>query len=150
MPQSLTKIYIHCVFGTKNRANLIRKEDFNKVYKYIAGIINSLNGHAIEIGGTTNHIHILATLPKTLSTSKFINQIKSSSSKWIKTIDPHYTSFKWQNGYGAFSVSSSKIQPVQAYIQNQEAHHKQITYQEEVVSFLKQYKIEYNEEYLWD
>ena len=150
MSQSLAQIYIHIVFSTKYRKPLILPKTEEELYAYIGGIIKGLKGNSIKINGVSNHIHILTTLPKTVTLSKYLEEIKRSSSKWIKTKGDNYKNFSWQRGYGAFSVSSYKVDVVKNYIAKQKEHHKSQGFKEEFIKFLDEYKIEYDERYLWD
>ena len=112
--------------------------------------IKRIGGIPFLINGTKDHIHVFTTLPKTISLAKFIEEIKRNSSRWIKSKGTGYQNFAWQNGYGAFSVSSSKKGIVIKYIANQKEHHKKQTFKEELLAFLNEYEIDYNEKYLWD
>lgn len=150
MPQSLAYNYIHLVFSTKYREHTILPEIQQKLYDYIAGICKSLESPAIQIGGITDHIHILFILSKKRSLISIVEEVKKSSSKWIKTQGIEYNNFYWQGGYAAFSVNPKQVQIVKRYIQNQEEHHRKKAFQKEYITFLKQYKIEYDERYVWD
>lgn len=150
MPQSLSQVYLHIVFSTKNRENLIKPEIEIQLHKYIAGILRNLDCQLIKIGGTQNHIHILNTFSRTISISKMLEFVKKDSSKWIKTQGSDYKNFYWQNGYGVFSVSQSIIETVKIYIENQKKHHKKKTFKEEYREFLNEYNIKYDEKYVWD
>lgn len=101
------------------------------------------------INGTENHIHILCIMSKNVSLASLIEDVKRNSSRWIKTKDNHYRNFAWQEGYSGYSVSQSKVETVKKYIENQENHHKQQTFEEEYIQFLKVYNIDYDEKYLW-
>ena len=149
MAQSLAQVYIHLVFHTKYSSVTIREEDLPLLFAYIDGIIVNKNAMVIQIGGIPNHIHILCTLPRTISMADFVEDIKKCSSKWIKTIAPYYSQFAWQGGYAVFSVSASVVEKVKAYVQNQKEHHRKKTFQEEYEAFLKAYNIEYNPEYVF-
>ena len=149
MAQSLAQVYIHLVFHTKYSSVTIREEDLPELFAYIDGIIVNKNAMVIQIGGVPNHIHILCTLPRTISMADFVEDIKKCSSKWIKTIAPYYSQFAWQGGYAVFSVSASVVEKVKAYVQNQKEHHRKKTFQEEYEAFLKAYNIEYNPEYVF-
>ena len=116
MAQSLSKIYVHLVFHTKYSSVTILEKDLPKLFAYIDGIIVNNKAMVIQIGGIHNHLHILCTLPRTISTASFVEDIKKCSSKWIKTLDPYYSNFAWQGGYGIFSVSASQITKVKNYI----------------------------------
>ncbi len=148
MSQSLAKNYIHLIFATKYRENIIKQTDLSELYAYITGILNHIDCPMICIGGTTNHVHVLCVLNKNMALSKMVEEVKRSSSKWIKSKDSFYRQFGWQNGYGAFSVSQSKVEIVVKYIQNQEEHHKKMLFVDELKMFLREYGVEYKEEYL--
>lgn len=148
MPQSLAKLYIHIIFHIKSTSVTIRKKKAHELYAYIGSIIKSADSVPIIINGMENHIHILCTLSKNISLAKLIEKIKSLSSKWIKGKDYYYHHFAWQGGYGAFSVSSSLHDKTIQYILKQEEHHRRMTFKEEYLLFLKEYNIQYNENYL--
>ena len=150
MANTLVQLYIHVMFHVKSTSVPMRPEDLSRVFSYISGGVRGMGSTAIAIGGMTDHVHILASLPKTLSVSSFVGGIKSQSSKWIKTVDAEaYQAFAWQDGYGAFSVSSSILERVQYYVMNQAAHHtaKKISYEEEYKEWLERYHVEYDEKY---
>lgn len=148
MSQSLSKNYIHLIFSTKYREAQMRKEDYPDIYAYISGILTNLDCPLITIGGTSNHLHILCALNKNIALSKMVEEVKKSTSRWIKGKGSFYRQFAWQDGYGAFSVSQSKVETVSQYIRNQETHHATRTFEEELRIFLNEYKVEYNENYL--
>lgn len=148
MANTYTKLNIHIVFHVKSTGITIRKEDLGKVFSYIGGIIKNLGGYSVTIGGITNHVHILATMPKTVSVSEFVQKIKANSSKWIKTIDEYYETFAWQEGYGAFCVSPSLLKKTIRYIETQELHHHEESAQNEFIRYLKINDIEFDERYL--
>lgn len=149
MSQSLNKIYIHIIFSTKNREDILPQQDLNEIHSYIGGIINHNLCKSIIVGGTPNHVHILCELASTVSISMLLQETKRSSSKWMKNRYPQKQYFAWQNGYAAFSVSQSKLDAVRNYIQNQQEHHTKKSFREELLEFLKSYQVEYKEEYLW-
>ena len=149
MSQSLNKIYTHIIFSTKNREDTLPSTDLNEVHNYIGGIINNNLCKCIIIGGTSNHVHILCELASTVSISMLLQEIKRSSSKWMKHKYPAKQHFAWQSGYAAFSVSQSKVDVVTGYIKNQEEHHRKRSFKEELIEFLDNYHVEYNEDYLW-
>ena len=150
MANTYTKLNIHIVFHVKSTGVCIRKENLPQVFSYIGGIINNIGGYPITVGGIENHIHILATMPKTMSVSEFVQKIKANSSKWIKTIDNYYESFAWQEGYGAFCVSPSLLKKTIRYIETQEQHHHEESVPNEYKRFLKTNCIEFDERYLFD
>ena len=148
MPQSLSQVYVHYVFSTKHRLPLITPKIQGELHKYIIGTTSNLGSFVNAIYANPDHIHILCTLPRTITIAELISKIKSSSSKWLKT--KGIANFSWQGGYGAFSVSSSKLEIVKRYILNQEVHHAKSSFQDEFKVFLKEYNIEYDEKYIWD
>ena len=150
MPQSLTKNYIHIVFSTKNRQPLILPSVESELYSYLGGICKNLECQPVMIGGHLDHVHVLCLLSKKLALMRLMEDMKSHSSKWIKTKDDRLKEFYWQNGYGAFSVNPYEVDVVIAYIRNQHEHHRKKTFQEEYRAFLEKYKIEYDERYVWD
>jgi len=149
MAQSLSKLYVHLVFHVKNTSVIIRDEDKKELYAYMGAIINDNESIPILINGTADHVHILFVMSKNIALAKLTEEIKRHSSRWIKTIHPQYKSFAWQSGYAGFSVSQSLHDKTKNYIQNQEEHHKKMSFKEELILFLKEYGIEYNEQYLW-
>jgi len=150
MPQSLSKVYVHITFSTKNRQNIIDNEIKNKLFEYLGGICKKLECNPVKVGGYKNHVHILCILSKKVTQIKLLEEVKKSSSKWIKTQSTKYSNFYWQDGYGIFSVNPSEIDVVEKYIENQEEHHKTKTFQDEYRAFLKKYEVEYDERYVWD
>ncbi|MDR1897874.1 MAG: IS200/IS605 family transposase [Prevotellaceae bacterium] len=149
MGQSLVQIYLHIVFSTKNRYPFIDGEVEKELFAYIGGIIKNHKGIPFLINGMPDHIHILCSFPRSICLSDFLKFIKGNSSFWIKSKGSQYQNFDWQDGYAAFSVSSSRKPNVENYIRNQKKHHKAIGFQEELLKFLKEYNIEYDERYLW-
>lgn len=149
MSQSLAKVYLHLVFHVKFTSVVIREEDSPNLYFYIDGIIVNKNAMVLQIGETSDHVHILCTFPRTISMSDLVEDIKKCSSSWIKTINPYYSKFAWQSGYGIFSVSSSMVESVKMYIIDQKEHHRKRTFQEEYEAFLKAYHIGYNPDYVF-
>ena len=149
MPQSLCKNYIHLVFSTKRRQNLISEGIQDEFFRYLCGIVNNIGCMAIVAGGIENHVHILFELARTMALSGAVNKIKSNSSKWIRSVGGIFD-FDWQDGYAAFSVGQSNVEPVRKYILNQKEHHKDEDYQNELKRYFQIYKINYDERYVWD
>ena len=150
MSQSLVQNYIHLVFSTKYRAPMIVPPYEEELHSYLGGTCKNLDCQPIKIGGYTDHIHILCMLSKKITLMKLLEEIKSHSSKWMKTKDKSLSNFYWQDGYGAFSVNPSEVDKVITYISNQHEHHSKKTFQDEYRAFLKKYKVEYDERYVWD
>jgi putative transposase len=150
MGQSISNLLTHIIFSTKNREALIHDSIELRLYGYLKAVCNDHESPVIQLGGVADHIHLLVNLSRKHCVSKFINEIKSHSSKWIKTTNDGVQNFAWQSGYGAFSVGQLEYEKVIAYISNQKEHHKVITYQEEYFKFLKSYKMKYDDKYLWE
>ena len=142
--------YHHCVFSTKERRPLITPAFQERLWPFLGGIARQNKMNAIEIGGVADHVHILLSLPSTVSIAKALQLIKGGSSKWVHETFPEHRLFNWQDEYGAFSVSASQLDNVIKYIKEQEAHHRKMSFKEEFVSLLKKHHIEYDERYLWD
>ena len=150
MAQSLSKIILHVVFSTKNRDPLIVESIRPGLHAYLAGACRAIKSEAYRVGGTEDHVHIACTLPRTLTVSKLLEEIKKSSSVWIKDQQAEYRSFSWQAGYGAFSVGESQLPALLRYVENQREHHQKRTFKEEFTELLEKYGIDYDERYLWD
>lgn len=150
MPQSLAQILVHLVFSTKNRERVIEDADRDELHAYIGGIVGNHRGTLLKAGSVADHIHLLIAHPRTCSPAELVQEIKTGSSKWLKTRSPRYAAFHWQAGYGVFSISPSHRGVVEAYISNQAEHHRQVTFQEEYRRLLAKYGIEFDERYVWD
>ena len=150
MPQSLSKVILHVVFSTKNREKTIPSHLRPKLHAYLAGICRAKGSQAYRVGGTEDHIHIACTLPRTLSMAKLLEEIKKSSSIWMKQQEQGILHFSWQAGYGIFSLGQSQLPALLQYIDNQEEHHRTRTFKEELLELLEKYGVEYDEKYLWD
>ena len=148
MASSLVKIDIHIIFHVKNNGRNMRSEDLPRIFQYIGGVIRGLNAIPIEIGGMSDHIHILTSLPKAMPLTDFVRDIKSNSSKWIKQQHPDYKLFAWQDGYAALSVSPGILDKTISYIRRQNEHHQKRSFEEEYKMFLEHYGIAYNERYV--
>jgi putative transposase len=150
MPQSLSKVTLHIIFSTKNREPWLDSDVRPRMHAYLATICRDLGAELVRIGGVADHVHIVTTLPRTVSQAELIEQAKKTSSKWIKTLDPRYRGFFWQRGYSAFSVSSSQLDAVLQYIEAQQEHHRGRTFQEEYLELLRKHDVDFDERYLWD
>ena len=135
---------MHCVFGTKDRAPVIDPSLEEHLWPYLGGIARENRMKALAIGGTTDHIHSLLSLPSTMSIAKAVQLIKGGSSKWVHDTFPECRNFGWQEGYGAFSVSVSQVEKTIAYINRQKDHHRKRSFQEEFLDFLVKHGIEYD------
>jgi len=150
MSQSLAQNIVHIVFSTKHRQPFIYPPYEVKLHSYLGGICNKMGCVPIKIGGYTDHVHLLCKLSKKTTLMKLVEEVKSHSSKWMKTNDESLKNFYWQDGYGAFSVNPAEIARVVAYIETQHEHHSKKGFQDEYRGILKKYKVEYDERYVWD
>jgi REP element-mobilizing transposase RayT len=149
MPHSYTNLLYHIVFATKDRTALIKPDLAPKIHAYLATIIRDVGGDTLIVNGSTDHVHILATLKQDQALSQILRKLKANSSKWINdTLSPDIR-FAWQTGYGAFTVSESQLERVHTYIENQEKHHQRTTFEEEFQALLKTHNINFKPEYLW-
>ncbi|WBZ94694.1 transposase [Chryseobacterium wangxinyae] len=129
---------------------MISDEFKEEIFNYLGGVCKNLECNPIQVGGYRDHVHILCLLSKKITLVKLLEEVKSASSKWIKTKGEKFSAFYWQSGYGAFSVNPTEIEVVKNYIRNQEEHHKVKSFQDEYRAFLKKYDVQYNEDYVWD
>jgi REP element-mobilizing transposase RayT len=150
MPQSLSKVILHVIFSTKNREPWLDSGVRRRMHAYLATICRDFGADLVHVGGISDHVHILMTLPRTVSQSELVEKIKKTSSKWIKGLDARYRGFFWQRGYGAFSVSPSQLEAVLAYIGEQQQRHRTRTFQEEYRDMLRKHDLKFDERYLWD
>ncbi len=150
MPHTFGKLLYHVAFSTKGRALLIDEELKARLHAYLGGIIGELKGRALIVGGTTDHVHVLASLPARIAVADAMRVVKTNSSRWVHEEWPKRGGVAWQTGYGVFSVSQSATEAVKRYIADQEEHHRRMTFQEEFLELLRRHGIEYDERYLWD
>ena len=150
MPQSLASLHIHLIFSTKNREAIISEKIRPDLHAYMATVLNNLGCPALLINSMDDHVHLLFDLGRTVSVSTVVEEVKKTSSKWIKTKGESFSLFAWQAGYGAFAVSESNVAEVRAYIANQAEHHRKRSFQEEYRSFLERHRIAYDERHVWD
>jgi putative transposase len=150
MPQSLSKLIVHIIFSTKDREPWLDSKVRPRMHAYLATICRDAGTEFVHVGGVADHVHIVTMLPRTLSQAQLIEQIKKTSSKWIKAVDTRYRTFAWQRGYGAFSVSPSQLETVLRYVKKQPEHHRTHTFQEEYRALLRKYGIDFDERYVWD
>lgn len=151
MANTLVQLNIHIVFRVKISSIRIQEDDLQKLFEFMGGIIRKNHGIPMQIGGMRDHIHILCTLPKTMTLSNLVRMIKVGSHKWLENNNKeYYKHFSWQDGYGAFSVSSSGLDAVTKYIQNQKSHHCNVTFKEEYQLLLELAGIEYDVRYAFE
>ena len=142
--------YFHCVFSTKERRPFITPALRERLWPFLGGIARQNKMTAIEIGGVADHVHVLLSLPSTMSIAKALQLIKGGSSKWVHETFPEQRLFGWQEKYGAFSVSVSQLTKIVQYIKGQEEHHRTTTFQEEFLALLQKHQIAYDERHLWE
>ncbi len=150
MPQSLVTNLLHLVYSTKMRRPWLGDGVREKLYAYQTGIFKTWDCRVLVMGGVADHVHALFSLSRKHALKTIVEQVKKSSSKWIKGEDESLSDFYWQNGYAAFSVSQSNVDSVQWYIENQAEHHRKMTFQEELRALLTRHGIEFDERYVWD
>ena len=150
MPNTYIQLYIQFVFAVKGRESLIKSEWKDDLYKYITGVVQNNKSKLIAINGMSDHVHIFIGYKPVTSIPDLVKDIKVASSLWVKEKRLTNGKFSWQEGYGAFSYSISQIDAVSKYIMNQERHHKTKTFKEEYVEFLQQFKVEYEDGYLFE
>lgn len=150
MPQSFSKIYIHLIFSTKNRARVLPDEIRPDLHVYMGGTLKGLGCSPIEINTEPDHAHLLFVMTRTDTLSDVVGQVKKSANDWLRARGPQFADFYWQGGFGAFSWSQSSVEEVRQYIRNQREHHQQVSFQDEFRAFLKRYEIEFDERYVWD
>ncbi|MBS0287158.1 MAG: IS200/IS605 family transposase [Proteobacteria bacterium] len=148
MTHSYRAHYFHIVWGTRNREKWITPEIQPDLYNYINGIIRNYKGALLKAGGMSDHIHLLIGLNVPSKFIEIIRDVKSYSTTWIRKNNPNHAMFAWQEGYGSFSVSYSGIENVLRYIENQEEHHKIMTFETEYISLLKKHHIVYDERFV--
>ncbi len=150
MPQSLAKICVHITFSTKYRQPQIAETIESELFAYLGSVCQAMECHPIRVGGYLDHVHIVCLLSRKVALMDLIEEVKKSSSKWIKSKGEQFANFYWQRGYGAFSVKPSEIDVVVRYVDNQKEHHRKQDFQAEFRSLLKKYGIDFDERYVWD
>ena len=150
MPQSLSLVIIHVIFSTKDRHPFLKPDSRPKLHAYLATVARNIGCEAYRVGGVADHVHLAIRLSRTVTIADLVQELNTSSSKWVKTQSPGLAAFAWQRGYGCFSVGPSDLDRLRAYIDDQENHHETRTFQEEFRMFLKKYGVEYDEAYVWD
>ena len=151
MPQSLAAIYLHLVFSTKHRKPFLQDPDLrDAVHGYLGGATKQLGCPPIRIGGTEDHVHVLARFGRTITPADWIKELKRVSTIWIHDRYPSQQDFYWQSGYGIFSVSQSNLPEVTSYVEKQEEHHRHMTFKDEFRALCARHGIEIDERYVWE
>lgn len=150
MPQSLSAVYIHLVFSTKERRPFLRDDRVrSELHSYLGGISKQLECPPIKIGGVEDHVHLLTRFGRKITQADWVKELKRGSNLWLKQ-EFGLADFEWQGGYADFSVSASNLDRVKRYVANQEQHHRKISFQDEVRGLLRKHQIEWDERYIWD
>ena len=151
MPQSLSTVFVHLVFSTKDRQRFLQPAALREeMHAYLGGISAKLDSPPLLIGGTEDHVHALCRLGRTISQADWVKELKRVSSAWVKEHDNTLRDFAWQSGYGVFSVSASNVEAVRTYIAKQEEHHRVRCFQDEYRELLRKHGMEWDERYVWD
>ena len=150
MPLSLAFVLVHVIFSTKERRPVLTEKLRPDLFAYLAAVARNAGCECYRVGGVADHVHLAIRLSRTTNIAKLVEELKSSSSKWVKTQGPEFARFAWQRGYGAFSVSPADLNALIAYIDAQEAHHRKHTFQDELRAFLTKYGVDFDEAHLWE
>jgi len=151
MAQSLARLWTHFIFSTKDRFPFLTDKVLRReMHAYLAEMLRKHDCETLIVGGVEDHTHSLFALSRTHAIASVIKEVKRTSSGWIKGASRKLSKFHWQGGYAAFSVSQSNLVDVIRYIENQEEHHKRVTFQDEYRAFLNAHRIEFDERYIWD
>ncbi|MBK1835475.1 IS200/IS605 family transposase [Roseibacillus ishigakijimensis] len=151
MPQSLSNILVHLIFSTKDRYPWFEAPELrSRAHAYLAGVVRRCDCEAYRVGGVADHVHLAIRLSRTLTIAGLVKNLKTGSNQWLKEHSPAFQQFAWQQGYGAFSIGMSQKEALLRYIDGQEEHHRNLTFQEEYRSFLRKYGVDFDERYLWD
>jgi len=147
MPSTFLSLYYHLVFSTKEREPSITASWRPRLHQYLGGVVNGLGGLSQGIGGTADHVHLLIELRATIALSDFMRDLKKGSSMWVHE-ELSLKNFAWQEGYAAFTVSASAVDEVRRYIENQEEHHRERSFREELKIMLQRSGVKFEERYL--
>ena len=150
MPQSLSAVYVHLVFSTKNRQPFLQDQGLRTdLHSFLGGTSKKLDCPPIIVGGVEDHIHLLSRFGRTVTQADWVKELKRVSNLWLKN-ERGLMGFEWQGGYAAFSVSHSNLSAVKEYIVNQEEHHRKMSFQDEVRALFRKHEMEWDERYVWD
>ncbi len=151
MPQSLSAVYLHLVFSTKDRRPFLRDKTVrDALHAYMGGVSKALDCPPLIVGGVEDHVHLLCRLAHTITQAEWVKELKRISNGWLKEHSRDYADFEWQDGYADFSVSQSNLDQVKQHIASQEEHHRKTTFRDELRALLRKHEIEFDERYVWD
>ena len=143
-------MHLHVVFSTKHRYPFLDDSVKSRVHEYLGGTLRGIGCFPITVGGMPDHVHLLLGLSREITIAQVVKSVKGASSRWIHDSMPNLSAFAWQSGYGAFAVSHDRIPVVRGYIEHQEEHHRQKSFQDEYREFLSVHGIEWDERFVWD
>lgn len=150
MPQSLDNVMLHLVFSTKDRFPCLGASIRPALHAYLATVARNVGCECPRAGGVADHVHLAVRFSRTITIAALVEELKTSSSKWLKNQSPELSGFAWQRGYGVFSVGPSNLGALLAYIHSQEKHHRTRTFQDEYRAFLTKYTVAFDKRYVWD
>ena len=151
MPQSLSAVYLHLVFSTKDRRPLLRDKTVrDALHAYMGGVSKTLDCPPLIVGGVEDHVYLFCRFGRTVTQAEWVKELKRVSNGWLKEQGRDYADFEWQGGYADFSVSQSNLEQVKQCIASQEEHHRKATFQDELRTLLRKHEIEFDERYVWD
>lgn len=148
MPQSLSLLVVHVIFSTKDRRPFLNAGILPELFAYLATVARGAGCDCYRVGGVADHVHIAIRLSRTKSVAEIVEELKGSSSRWLKT--KGLAEFAWQRGYAAFSVGPKDLDALVEYIANQEEHHRKRSFQDEFRALLNRNRVEFDERYVWD
>jgi putative transposase len=150
MAQSLSLVLVHIIYSTKDRFPCLDPSTRPHLHAYLATVARNAKCEGYRVGGTADHVHLAVRLSRTTAIAGLVEELKTSSSKWLKMQRPELRRFAWQRGYRAFSVGPDELQALVTYVDNQLEHHRIRTFQDEYLALLKKYGVPYDERYVWD
>ena len=150
MSQSLSLVIVHVIFSTKERRPLLESAMRARAHAYLATVARSVGCECYRVGGVEDHVHLAIRLSRTITIANLVEELKTSSSKWMKAHKGAFSRFSWQRGYGCFSIGPRDLKALVEYIDGQQEHHRKRTFQEEFRALLKKYGVEFDEAYVWD
>jgi len=149
MPHSFASLLVHVIFSTKDRRGDLSIDLSARLFPYMAGVVRERNGVPVIINGPADHVHLLTYISTTESITDLVRVVKTNSSRWVHRQFPQHKLFSWQAGYGAFTVSCSRVADVTDYISAQQEHHRRVSFQAEFLTFLRKNGLAYDERDLW-
>jgi len=150
MPQSLSCVLVHLVFSTKDRRPYLKGETSDRLHAYLATVIRGTGCECYRVGGHNDHVHFAVRLSKTVTVSQLVQDVKTSSSRWIKERESGFANFSWQRGYAAISVGPRELQHLLNYVEGQAEHHSRQSFEDELRGLLREASVDFDEKYVWD